>query len=54
MVIPWVGYSLSESSSSVTRSSAKYVQFLSYYDRHVEKGSGRRNHLWPYLKPAHG
>ena len=38
MVIPWVGYSLSEFINQCDPlPSAKYVQFLSYYDRHVEK-----------------
>src|SRR5271170_376150 len=40
MVIPWVGYSLSEFIQQCDPlPSAKYVQFLSYYDRHVEKWS---------------
>jgi sulfoxide reductase catalytic subunit YedY len=38
MVIPWVGYSLSEFISQCDPlPSAKFVQFLSYYDRKVEK-----------------
>ena len=38
MVIPWVGYSLSEFINQCEPlSTAKYVQFLSYYDRRVEK-----------------
>ena len=38
MVIPWVGYSLSEFIKQCEPlSSAKYVQFLSYYDGKVEK-----------------
>jgi len=38
MVIPWVGYSLSEFIKQCDPlPSAKYVQFLSYYDRKVEK-----------------
>ena len=41
MVIPWVGYSLSEFIKQCNPlPSAKYVQFLSYYDRHVEKWAG--------------
>jgi methionine sulfoxide reductase catalytic subunit len=37
MVIPWVGYSLSELIKQCQPlSSAKYVQFLSFYDRHIE------------------
>jgi len=36
-VIPWVGYSLSEFIKQCEPlSTAKYVQFLSYYDKHVE------------------
>ena len=38
MVIPWVGYSLSEFINLCDPlPSAKFVQFLSYYDRKVEK-----------------
>src|SRR6202041_167207 len=38
MVIPWVGYSLSEFISQCEPlPSAKFVQFLSYWDKHVEK-----------------
>jgi len=49
MVIPWVGYSLSEFIKECEPlSSAKYVQFLSYYDKHVEKWSGETPIFWPY------
>jgi sulfoxide reductase catalytic subunit YedY len=49
MVIPWVGYSLSEFIKQCQPlSTAKYVQFLSYYDRHVEKWSGQSTIDWPY------
>jgi methionine sulfoxide reductase catalytic subunit len=49
MVIPWVGYSLSEFIKECQPlSTAKYVQFLSYYDRHVEKWSGESTIAWPY------
>jgi methionine sulfoxide reductase catalytic subunit len=49
MVIPWVGYSLSEFIKECQPlSTAKYVQFLSYYDRHVEKWSGESTIDWPY------
>ncbi|KAA6456907.1 protein-methionine-sulfoxide reductase catalytic subunit MsrP [Acidobacteria bacterium AB60] len=49
MVIPWVGYSLSELLKQVEpQSKAKYVQFLSYYDKHVEKWSDESNIFWPY------
>jgi methionine sulfoxide reductase catalytic subunit len=49
MVIPWVGYSLSELIKQCQPlSSAKYVQFFSYYDRHVEKWAGESTIDWPY------
>jgi len=49
MVIPWVGYSLSELIKECDPlSSAKYVQFLSYYDKHVEKWTSESTIFWPY------
>jgi sulfoxide reductase catalytic subunit YedY len=49
MVIPWVGYSLSEFIKECDPlPSAKYVQFLSYYDKHVEKWSSESTIFWPY------
>jgi methionine sulfoxide reductase catalytic subunit len=49
MVIPWVGYSLSEFIKQCEPlSKAKYVQFLSYYDRHVEKWASETTISWPY------
>ena len=50
MVIPWVGYSLSELIKQCDPlPSAKYVQFLSYYDGHVEKwGYEDATIKWPY------
>jgi sulfoxide reductase catalytic subunit YedY len=49
MVIPWVGYSLSEFIKQCEpRSTAKYVQFLSYYDRNVEKWTSESTISWPY------
>ena len=49
MVIPWVGYSLSEFIKQCNPlSTAKYVQFLSYYDRHVEKWADESTIFWPY------
>lgn len=49
MVIPWVGYSLSELIKQCEPlSSAKYVQFLSYYDKHVEKWTNESDIFWPY------
>jgi len=49
MVIPWVGYSLSEFiKQSDPLPSAKYVQFLSYYDRRVETWTSESTIDWPY------
>ena len=49
MVIPWVGYSLSEFIKQCEpRSNAKFVQFLSYYDRNVEKWTSESTIDWPY------
>jgi sulfoxide reductase catalytic subunit YedY len=50
MVIPWVGYSLSELIKQCNPlPSAKYVQFLSYFDRHVEKWYAEDATIsWPY------
>jgi sulfoxide reductase catalytic subunit YedY len=50
MVIPWVGYSLSELIKQCDPlPSAKYVQFLSYYDKQVEKwGYEDATIKWPY------
>ena len=49
MVIPWVGYSLSEFINQCDPlPSAKYVQFLSYFDKHVEKWSNESTIFWPY------
>ena len=49
MVIPWVGYSLSEFINQCEPlPSAKYVQFISYFDRKVEKWSNQTSIYWPY------
>ena len=50
MVIPWVGYSLSELIKQVQPlSTAKYVQFLSYFDSKVEKWWVEDPGInWPY------
>jgi sulfoxide reductase catalytic subunit YedY len=49
MVIPWVGYSLSEFLKQCDPlPSAKFVQFLSYYDKHVEKWTSESSIFWPY------
>jgi len=49
MVIPWVGYSLAEFIKQCDPlPSAKFVQFLSYYDKKVEKWAGQTSIFWPY------
>jgi sulfoxide reductase catalytic subunit YedY len=49
MVVPWVGYSLSEFIKQCDPlPSAKFVQFLSYYDKHVEKWTSESTIFWPY------
>jgi sulfoxide reductase catalytic subunit YedY len=49
MVIPWVGYSLSEFINQCDPlPSAKFVQFLSYYDRKVEKWATQASFYDPY------
>ncbi|HXR40582.1 MAG TPA: protein-methionine-sulfoxide reductase catalytic subunit MsrP [Terracidiphilus sp.] len=51
MVIPWVGYSLSEFINQCEPlPSAKFVQFLSYWDKHVEKWGNGQNIFWPYTE----
>ena len=49
MVIPWVGYSLAELIKECSPlSSAKYVQFLSYYDPDQMPDSRMAGIDWPY------
>jgi sulfoxide reductase catalytic subunit YedY len=49
MVIPWVGYSLSALINQCEPlSSARYVQFISYYDSRVEKWASQSAIEWPY------
>jgi sulfoxide reductase catalytic subunit YedY len=49
MVIPWAGYSLAEFINQCDPlPSAKFVQFLSYYDKKVEKWAGQTSIFWPY------
>jgi sulfoxide reductase catalytic subunit YedY len=49
MVVPWVGYSLSELIKECEPlAKAKYVQFLSYYNSKVEKWAGESTIYWPY------
>lgn len=51
MVIPWVGYSLSEFIKQCEPlSDAKYVQFLSFYDSSVEKWTSESTIEWPYTE----
>jgi methionine sulfoxide reductase catalytic subunit len=51
MVIPWVGYSLSELIKECDPlSKAKYVEFISYYNSKVEKWSGESTIFWPYTE----
>jgi sulfoxide reductase catalytic subunit YedY len=52
MVIPWVGYSLSELLKQCEPlSKAKYVEFISYYDKHVEKWGYEDPGIdWPYTE----
>jgi len=49
MVVPWVGYSLSELIKQCDPlSTAKYVQFISYFDKKVEKWHDESQIFWPY------
>jgi methionine sulfoxide reductase catalytic subunit len=49
MVIPWVGYSLSEFIKQCEPlAKAQYVQFLSYYDAKVEPWTRESAIEWPY------
>jgi sulfoxide reductase catalytic subunit YedY len=49
MVVPWIGYSLSELIKQCDPlSTAKYVQFLSYYDSKVESWARETTIDWPY------
>ena len=51
MVIPWVGYSLSEFIKECEPlSKAKYVEFVSYYNSKVEKWAGESTIFWPYTE----
>ena len=50
MVVPWVGYSLSEFIKECEPlSTAKYVQFLTFYDKKICKwGTSETSIFWPY------
>jgi methionine sulfoxide reductase catalytic subunit len=51
MVIPWVGYSMSELIKAVEpTSSAKYVEFISQADPKTMPGVGSRVLDWPYVE----
>lgn len=52
MVIPWAGYSLSELIKQCKPlPSAKYIEFTSYFNWHVEKWSGEdATIVWPYTE----
>ena len=51
MVIPWVGYSLSELIKAVEpTSSAKYVEFITLADPKTMPGVGSRMLDWPYVE----
>ena len=51
MVIPWVGYSLSEFIKQCEPlSNASYVQFLSYYESRVDKWASETTIQWPYTE----
>ena len=51
MVIPWVGYSMSELIKAVEpTSSAKYVEFISQADAKTMPGVGSRVLDWPYVE----
>ena len=51
MVIPWVGYSLSEFIKQCEPlSNARYVQFLSYYESRVDKWASETTIQWPYTE----
>jgi sulfoxide reductase catalytic subunit YedY len=51
MVIPWIGYSLSELIKKVEPTgNAKYVEFVSLADRKQMPGVGSRVLTWPYVE----
>lgn len=52
MVIPWVGYSLSELIKQCKPlPTAKYIEFFSYFNWHVDKWSGEDTTIvWPYTE----
>jgi len=51
MVIPWVGYSLSELIKLADpQPSAKFVQFESYFNWGVEKWANESQIAWPYVE----
>ena len=51
MVIPWVGYSMSELIKKVEpTSSAKYIEFYTLADKATMPGLGGRSLDWPYME----
>jgi methionine sulfoxide reductase catalytic subunit len=51
MVIPWVGYSMSELIKKVEpTSSAKYIEFYTLADKAMMPGLGGRSLDWPYME----
>ncbi len=51
MVIPWVGYSLSELIKLCDpQPSAKFVQFVSYFNWSVERWANQSQINWPYVE----
>ena len=51
MVIPWVGYSMSELIKAVQpQGSAKYVEFITQADPKTMPGVGSRVLVWPYVE----
>ena len=49
MVVPWVGYSLSELIKECDPlAKAKYVQFISYFNSKIERWSTESTIFWPY------
>jgi len=51
MVIPWVGYSLSELIKQCNPlPSAKYLQFVSYFNFNVERWATQSQIDWPYVE----
>ena len=52
MVVPWLGFTMKRIIDDVEPTSeARYVRFISYYNRKINKGPGRnRSRPWPYTE----